>query len=140
MSNPTSFSMTAPTSPPAEDSTTLRAQVIATGRAMIAAGLGVNAEGNVSARCVRGAADGFVITPTGLRYDALVPADLVFVRLADGAAQGARAPSSEWRFHRDIYAARPGFGAIVHTHGSVIPVAISSSRVAPSALCPGRWS
>ena len=27
-----------------------------------------------------------------------------------------RQPSSEWRFHRDIYADHPGAGAIVHTH------------------------
>src|SRR5262249_53087245 len=34
----------------------------------------------------------------------------------DGAAQGPRTPSSEWRFHRDIYAARAEAQAIVHTH------------------------
>ena len=31
-------------------------------------------------------------------------------------AAGTRLPSSEWRFHRDIYRARPGTSAIVHTH------------------------
>jgi L-fuculose-phosphate aldolase len=31
-------------------------------------------------------------------------------------AIGTRLPSSEWRFHRDIYCARPEIGAIVHTH------------------------
>ena len=34
----------------------------------------------------------------------------------DGEARGGRTPSSEWRFHRDIYAARPEVMAIVHTH------------------------
>jgi L-fuculose-phosphate aldolase len=35
---------------------------------------------------------------------------------ADGTPSGRRKPSSEWRFHRDIYAARPEAGAVVHTH------------------------
>ena len=34
----------------------------------------------------------------------------------DGDAHGARLPSSEWRFHRDIYRARADVEAIVHTH------------------------
>src|SRR4029078_2891190 len=33
-----------------------------------------------------------------------------------GDASGTRKPSSEWRFHRDIYAARPEVRAIVHAH------------------------
>ncbi len=33
-----------------------------------------------------------------------------------GTAHGGLEPSSEWRFHRDIYAVRPEFAAIVHTH------------------------
>ncbi len=34
----------------------------------------------------------------------------------DGATRGALRPSSEWRFHRDIYTARPEVAAIVHAH------------------------
>jgi L-fuculose-phosphate aldolase len=38
--------------------------------------------------------------------------------LMDGAAtpQGRRKPSSEWRFHHDIYASRPDAEAVVHAH------------------------
>jgi L-fuculose-phosphate aldolase len=108
---------------PAEDSRELREAVIATALAMNAAGINVNKSGNVSARCMRGAVAGLVITPTGLPYARLAPADLAFVPLrADGEsearAQGPRAPSSEWRFHHDICRARPEFGAIVHTHSA----------------------
>jgi L-fuculose-phosphate aldolase len=56
-----------------------------------------------------------MITPTGMAYDACTAADMVRVG-ADGTASGGRKPSSEWRFHRDIYAARPDAGAVVHTH------------------------
>jgi L-fuculose-phosphate aldolase len=102
----------------AEDTLALREQLIATAAAMNAAGINVNRSGNVSVRCRRGAHDGFLITPTGMAYDALAADRLVFVRLADGAATGRFAPSSEWRFHRDILRERPEFAAIVHTHSA----------------------
>jgi L-fuculose-phosphate aldolase len=113
---------------PAEDSTALRRAVIDTARAMNAAGINVNKAGNVSVRCTRGRFDGLLITPTGLGYDRLQPADLVFIRLADGAARGDRAPSSEWRFHLDVCRKRPEFAAIVHTH----------SPSATALACHGR--
>jgi L-fuculose-phosphate aldolase len=49
---------------------------------------------------------GFLITPTGMAYDVAGGEDIVRMRL-DGTAEGRRKPSSEWRFHRDLYAARP---------------------------------
>jgi L-fuculose-phosphate aldolase len=116
------------TSTPAEDSTALRLAVIDTARAINAAGINVNKAGNVSARCTRGRHEGLLITPTGLGYDLLSPDDLVFLRLADGRASGARAPSSEWRFHLDIHRSRPEFAAVVHTH----------SPSATALACHGR--
>ncbi|MDP1527374.1 MAG: class II aldolase/adducin family protein [Rhodocyclaceae bacterium] len=89
----------------------LSGTVLATARAMNACGINRGAAGNVSARC----ADGFLITPTGMAYDECAPDDIVKIG-AGGTAKGRRKPSSEWRFHRDIYAARPEAGAIVHTH------------------------
>jgi len=91
----------------------LRAAVLATARAMNASGINRGAAGNVSARC----AEGFLITPTGMAYDACAPEDIAKVGL-DGTASGRRKPSSEWRFHRDIYAARPEAGAVIHCHSS----------------------
>jgi len=91
----------------------LAEKVLATARAMNASGINRGSAGNVSARCD----GGFIITPTGMAYDACVPADMARVG-ADGTvnAESRRKPSSEWRFHRDIYAARPDAGAVVHTH------------------------
>ncbi|HTN49821.1 MAG TPA: class II aldolase/adducin family protein [Burkholderiaceae bacterium] len=103
--------------PPSEDGPALRATVIAAALAMNAAGINVNKSGNVSARCTRGSTRGFVVTPTAVPYSDLEPGDLVFVS-ASGDPAGQQAPSSEWRFHRDIYLARPEFGAIVHTHSA----------------------
>jgi L-fuculose-phosphate aldolase len=99
----------------ATDERSLRAGIVATARAMNPAGINRGRAGNVSARLVRDGFDGFLVTPTGFRYEAMGEADVVAVA-RDGTASGAHLPSSEWRFHRDIYAARPEFGAIVHAH------------------------
>ena len=93
----------------------LAAMVLATARTMNASGINRGSAGNVSARCD----GGFLITPTGMSYEACTAEDMVNVG-ADGTpkaiAQNRRKPSSEWRFHRDIYASRPEAGAVVHTH------------------------
>ncbi|MGA9368529.1 MAG: class II aldolase/adducin family protein, partial [Steroidobacteraceae bacterium] len=60
-------------------------------------------------------------------YEALESDDVPLVTL-DGRWFGRRRPSSEWRFHRDIMAARPEVGAIVHAH----------SRHATALACTGR--
>ena len=97
--------------------TELKAAVLATARAMNAERLNRGAAGNVSVRH----GDGFLITPTGMAYDACDPDDVVFVGL-DGTSAGRRKPSSEWRFHRDVYTRRGEAGAIVHAHS---PFAVS---------------
>lgn len=90
----------------------MRAALIATGRDMDRAGYAVAKSGNVSCRC----AGGFLITPTALPYAAMQPDDLLLMSLDGEVIEGARAPSSEWRFHAGIYRARPEAQAIVHTH------------------------
>ena len=91
----------------------LAARVLATARAMNASGINRGSAGNVSVRCSPQGA--FLITPTGVAYDRLSPDDIVAVA-RDGEPRGRLLPSSEWRFHRDIYAARPEAGAVVHAH------------------------
>ena len=93
------------------DSRALRMKVVATARRMNALGINRGKSGNVSAR-IDG---GFLITPSALPYDETNAGDVVAVDL-DGNATGRRRPSSEWRFHRDIYAARTEVAAIVHSH------------------------
>lgn len=91
----------------------VRQELIRTARAMNAAGLTVkeSTSGNLSVRTARG----FLITPTGMGWDALRPADLVEVG-RDGAPRGKRLPSSEWRMHRDLFVARPDAEVILHCH------------------------
>lgn len=100
-----------------------RTAILAAVRELKDRGLTVNTEGNVSARLD---AAHFLVTPTGRNYATLEPGDLPIVH-ADGTWYGHARPSSEWRFHRDIYAARPEVGAVVHTH----------SRHAAALACTG---
>jgi L-fuculose-phosphate aldolase len=93
------------------DSRALRMRIVATARKMNALGINRGKSGNVSARIDTE----FLITPSALPYDETNPGDVVAVDF-DGNATGPRRPSSEWRFHRDIYAARAEAAAIVHSH------------------------
>ena len=93
----------------------LRGAVIATARAMNDAGINRGKSGNVSARWRDHGFDGFLVTPSGLPYAHTTPEDIAAVSLA-GDARGPRPPSSEWRFHRDIYAQREDAHAVVHVH------------------------
>ena len=90
----------------------MRAELVATARRMSQLGLTPGTSGNVSVRTTRG----FFVTPSGMPYDELQPDDVVAIDLDGTIRPGQRAPSTEWRLHRDILAARPDAQAIVHTH------------------------
>ncbi len=105
----------------------LREAMIATARRMNTSGLNQGTSGNLSQRVE----DGFLLTPTGMDYDALVPEDLVLMRF-DGSHEGRRAPSSEWRFHRDILARRPEVGAVLHAHSMFCTTLACLRRGIPS--------
>ncbi len=94
----------------------LRRTLIDTCRQMNALGINQGTSGNAS---VRLAGDRFLITPSGVAYDAMTPVQVPTMTLS-GRWYGARRPSSEWRFHRDILAARPDAGAVIHTHGPLV--------------------
>ena len=105
----------------------LREAMIATARRMNTSGLNQGTSGNLSQRVE----DGFLLTPTGMDYDALVPEDLVLMRM-DGSHEGRRAPSSEWRFHRDILVRRPEVGAVLHAHSMFCTTLACLRRGIPS--------
>jgi L-fuculose-phosphate aldolase len=90
---------------------THRQELIATAIALNTSGINQGTSGNVSVRTV----EGFLITPSGMEYSALTTDDLVLMNL-NGEILSGRIPSSEWRFHCDIYQHRDDAQAIVHTH------------------------
>ncbi|HET7775946.1 MAG TPA: class II aldolase/adducin family protein [Azospira sp.] len=93
-----------------------RQTLITAAHRMTAEGLNRGTAGNLSLRGKLDGAQGFYVTPTGMAYESLQAEDIPFVRLEDGSHVGRRLPSSEWRFHRDFYAARPEVGAVLHAH------------------------
>lgn len=91
----------------------LAGAVIDTALAMNERGINNGVAGNVSVRF----GDGVLVTPSSVAYDELSPDDIVLVR-HDGSYDVAndRRPSSEWRFHADVLAARTDVHAVVHAH------------------------
>ena len=68
--------------------------------------------GNISVRFK----DGFLITPSGVKYKNLKSKDIVFVNLKGVFKKGKLKPSSEWKFHKDIYRDKKNSKAVVHCH------------------------
>lgn len=101
----------------------LRRGMVAAAQRLAAQGLNGNTSGNIGVRL----AQSFLVTPSGVASDELLPEAIVEMDFS-GAVLGPGKPSSEWRFHRDILAARAEVGAIVHTH----------SRYASSLACLRR--
>ena len=83
--------------------------------------------GNISVRTKEKGIDGFYITPSGMKYSRLKTKDIVFVSLKGIFDKKRKKPSSEWRFHQDIYVNKKEAKAIVHTH-STCATAVSSHQ------------
>jgi L-fuculose-phosphate aldolase len=101
-----------------------REALVAIMRRMDANGLNRGTSGNASMR-VEG---GMLVTPSGVPPAALEPASMVFVDAAGAPAPCGLVPSSEFRMHHHILAARPEAQAVVHCH----------SRYATILACCGR--
>ncbi|MGH8581164.1 MAG: class II aldolase/adducin family protein [Gammaproteobacteria bacterium] len=91
-------------------------------------GLSHSSSGNVSVR-TKG---GFVITPTGIGFEALALEQLVELTEEGAPKPGQLRPSSEWRFHRDLYRAQADVNAIVHVHSPYATALACARRAIPS--------
>ncbi|MEU6386878.1 class II aldolase/adducin family protein [Streptomyces bauhiniae] len=86
-------------------------ELVATARRTVADGLVVGTSGNVSVRV----GDTVLVTPSGVPYDRLTPADVTGVDLAGRQVLGTLVPTSELPMHLAVYRTT-GARAIVHTH------------------------
>jgi L-fuculose-phosphate aldolase len=91
--------------------------------------LGINqgTSGNISLRWQ----DGMLITPTSTPYEDMTPEQIVFMR-QDGSVSPGQRPSSEWRFHLDIFNARPEIHAVVHAHPTYATIIAIMGRDIPA--------
>ncbi|MFJ3896692.1 class II aldolase/adducin family protein [Streptomyces sp. NPDC090083] len=85
--------------------------LVATARRTVTDGLVVGTSGNVSVRV----GDTVLVTPSGVPYDRLTPADAVGVDLDGRQVLGTMLPTSELPMHLAVYR-RTGAQAVVHTH------------------------
>lgn len=107
----------------------LRREIIRAAKSFNPTGLSTGTSGNLSARTGRG----FLLTPTGVDYQDLVPETLVELDLDGKRISGSLNPSSEWQLHREIYQQRPEIDAVVHTH-STYATALACNRMAIPAF------
>ena len=105
----------------------LKADVIRYSKKLNITNLSTLRSGNISVRAKEKGINGFYITPSGMRYSFLKTRDIVFVSLKGVFDKKKNKPSSEWRFHQDIYVNKKDAKAIVHAH-STCATAISSHQ------------
>jgi L-fuculose-phosphate aldolase len=104
-----------------------REQLIEISQQLVATGLNRGTAGNVSVRVDNEAGvAGFLITPSGMAVNKMMPADMVWMDFS-GNVTGSREPSSEWRFHLDILQHKPQMNAVIHTH-SMFATTLSTFR------------
>jgi L-fuculose-phosphate aldolase len=75
------------------------------------------------------------ITPARVDKGSLRREDMVCAR-ADGTMDGLHRPSSEYPFHKAIYAVRPDLGGIVHAHPVALVAFSICGRVPDTRLLP----
>ena len=92
----------------------LREQVLAANRSLAGRGLAPFTFGNASG--VDRAEGAVVIKPSGVKYDAMTPDDLVVVDLDGGVMEGVRRPSSDMPTHLVLYRAFPAIAGVAHAH------------------------
>ena len=92
----------------------LRSEVIKYAKMLNTKKLSALRSGNISVRYK----EGFFITPSGAKYSSLKKKDIVFVSLKGKFDEKKGIPSSEWRFHQDIYKNKIEAKAIVHAHSN----------------------
>jgi L-fuculose-phosphate aldolase len=112
----------------AADDAALRAAIADGCRELVRRGLTHGTSGNIS---VRRNQREFFLSPTGMAYDSLQADDIPMMDL-DGRWFGRRRPSSEWRFHRDIFRHRDDVNAIVHTHSPNATALACTARGIPA--------
>ena len=106
----------------------LRSEIIKYSKMLNSKKLSALRSGNISSRYK----DGFLITPSGKKYSALKNNDIIFVSLSGEFDKKKGIPSSEWKFHQDIYRNKKEAKAIVHAHSTCATAVSTHKRGIPS--------
>ena len=105
----------------------LRTEIIKYSKMLNSKKLSALRSGNISSRYK----DGFLITPSGKKYSTLKNKDIVFIPLSGKFEKKNGSPSSEWKFHQDIYNSKKEAKAIVHAHSTNATAVSTHKREIP---------
>jgi L-fuculose-phosphate aldolase len=92
----------------------LKSEIIKFSKLLNSRKLSALRSGNISVRFKKG----FFITPSGKKYSSLKNKDIVYISLNGKFDKKLGIPSSEWKFHQDIYLKKEEANAIVHSHST----------------------
>ena len=114
-----------------------REQVIEYSKKLNTTNLSPLRSGNISVRGTQDGIEGFFITPSGKKYETLKLEDIVFLSLNEEKDfllwfNSGKNPSSEWRFHQDIYKNKWEAKAIVHAHSPNATAVSTHGKAVPS--------
>ena len=110
----------------------LRKQVIKYAKRLNITNLSTLRSGNISLRTKEKNINGFYITPSGKKYSSLKTKDIVFISLDGRFDKKKGKPSSEWRFHQDIYVNKKDAKAIVHAHSTCATAVSTHNKSIPA--------
>lgn len=96
-----------------DDTEDTRSAIVEACHWMCRKGLIEGTAGNISVRLKAG----ILVTPSGVPYDKLTPEALQIIpHEGEPESGGPNRPTSEWRFHQSVLAARPDMVAVTHAH------------------------
>lgn len=106
----------------------LREKLVAYGNKLVETGLVQGTWGNLSIRLDD---QYMLVTPSGLDYSRLTPADMVKVNLQTLKHEGSLKPTSEKSLHAEIYLRRPDINGVIHTHSTYCSVFAAAHKPLP---------
>ena len=110
----------------------LKSEVIKYSKKLNITNLSALRSGNISVRVKEKGVNGFYITPSGVKYSSLKPKDIVFVSLKGRFDKKKGKPSSELRFHQDVYVNKKDAEAIVHAHSTCATAVSTHNKSIPA--------
>jgi len=107
-----------------------RSAICEYGRSLLDDDLTTGTGGNLSARLDE---EHVAISPSGVPYEDITPADVPVVRTDGTVVEGDVEPSTELPMHLAVYENRPDVGGVVHTHSPYATTFASLGEAIPAS-------
>ncbi len=94
----------------------MKAEIVALCKNLLQEGHVIGSAGNVSFRMKNKEKEIVLITPSNVRYDKMIPDDILIIDMEGKVLEGKRNPSVEKKMHLSVYKEREDVNAIIHAH------------------------